>query len=184
MTALLRRRTPLAAVARGLLAGTVGTAAMTTWQELAARLQARQSPDQDDGDAHDASRRESGDESAWEQASAPAQVARRIAEGVFDVRVPATLIPVLTHATHWAYGIGWGGVYGVLRDSADSRGVREGLMFGTGVWTMSYVQLVPMGLYEPPWKYPPKEVVLDLSYHLVYGAGVAAGYQLLTSSQR
>ena len=39
--------------------------------------------------------------------------------------------------------------------------------------------LVPMGLYEPPWKYSPSELGFDLSYHLAYGAGVGAGYRLL-----
>ncbi len=35
------------------------------------------------------------------------------------------------------------------------------------------------GLYEPPWKYPPKEFALDLSYHLVYGVGLGAAYAAL-----
>ncbi len=47
---------------------------------------------------------------------------------------------------------------------------------GTAVWAMSYVKLVPMGLYEPPWRYAPMELAMDLSYHLVYRVGVAAGY--------
>ena len=38
-----------------------------------------------------------------------------------------------------------------------------------------------MGLYDPPWKTPPAELALDLSYHLVYGAVVvASAYRLLT----
>jgi hypothetical protein len=40
---------------------------------------------------------------------------------------------------------------------------------------------VPLGIYKPPWKYPPQELGLDLSYHLVYGAGVAAAYAALQS---
>lgn len=32
-----------------------------------------------------------------------------------------------------------------------------------------------MGLYELPWKYGPQETAFDLSYHLVYGAGVRRG---------
>jgi hypothetical protein len=172
MTALLHRTTPLAAVARGMLAGAAGTAAMTGWQALAARLQAPQSGTGRDDDAE-------GDQSVWERAPTPAPVARRIAEGLFDVHPPAKLIPALTHAMHWTYGIGWGGLYGLLRDPARSRGLREGAAFGVAVWSVSYAQLVPMGLYQPPWRYPPKDVALDLSYHLVYGAGVAGGYRLL-----
>ena len=42
-----------------------------------------------------------------------------------------------------------------------------------------FATLVPLGIYEPPWKYPPKELAIDLSYHLVYGLGVAGAYRLL-----
>jgi hypothetical protein len=45
--------------------------------------------------------------------------------------------------------------------------------FGTAVWTASYAELVPLGIYEPPWKYPPADLALDLSYHVVYGVVVA-----------
>jgi hypothetical protein len=49
-----------------------------------------------------------------------------------------------------------------------------GLLFGAGMWAMSYVQLVPMSAYERPWKHPPKEVSRDVSYNLVYAAGFVA----------
>ena len=38
---------------------------------------------------------------------------------------------------------------------------------------MSYATLVPMGLYEWPWRYSAKTIAKDVSYHLVYGAGTA-----------
>lgn len=173
MAFALRRRTPLAALARGIVAGAAGTGAMTGWQTLAMRVQSEGGGERSNGEAA------AGDESAWEQASTPAKVAQRIAEGVFHAHIPARWIPAVTQAMHWAYGTGWGAVYGVLRDRADARGLREGLGWGTAVWTMSYVQLVPMGLYQPPWKYPPQELALDLSYHLVYGAAVATAYRAL-----
>lgn len=47
---------------------------------------------------------------------------------------------------------------------------------------MSYVELVPMGLSKPPWTYPPKELAMDLSYHLVYGAGTGLAYMALDRS--
>jgi len=40
-------------------------------------------------------------------------------------------------------------------------------------------QLVPIGLSKVPWEYPAKDSALDLSYHLVYGAGVAGAYRVL-----
>jgi hypothetical protein len=57
--------------------------------------------------------------------------------------------------------------------------VLAGVELGTGVWTASYVELVPLGIYRPPWKYPANELALDLSYHLVYGIAVAGAYAAL-----
>jgi hypothetical protein len=34
-------------------------------------------------------------------------------------------------------------------------------------------------VYQPPWKYPAKELAVDLSYHVVYGLAVAAAYAAL-----
>jgi hypothetical protein len=56
----------------------------------------------------------------------------------------------------------------------------SGLAFGAGVWAMSYVQLVPMDIYEPPSKYSTKELASDLSYHLVYGLAVAVAYEAIS----
>jgi len=169
----MNRLTPVEAVATGLAAGIVGTGFMTAWQTLAAKLKAAsqdgrvpapQAPPQD----------------PWEAASAPAKVAKRIGEGVFHKTVSPELIPLLTNGMHWGYGTGWGTVYGLAAGSARSvPGLTAGAAFGTIVWLMSYVQLVPMGLYDPPWKTPPQELALDLSYHLVYGTSVASAYRLL-----
>ncbi len=159
--------TPLGAVARGVVAGAVGTAAMTAWQKLSARLQ-QSSPEDPDADSQGSD--------PWESAPAPAQVAKRLIEGLFQREVGADKIPMLTHVTHWGYGTVWGAVYGLVHGSIGGRPLRQGVVFGTGVWALSYVELVPMGLYEPPWRYPPRELALDLSYHLVYGAGVATAY--------
>ncbi len=169
----MKRLTPLEAVARGLAAGVVGTGFMTAWQLLAAKLR---SAGQDGG-----SDPEEPSEDPWAEASAPAKVAKRIGEGVFHQPVSPDLIPLLTNAMHWGYGTGWGAVYGLTGGSARKLpGFTTGVVFGTAVWAMSYAQLVPMGLYDPPWKTPPQELALDLSYHLVYGAGVAGAYRVIS----
>lgn len=80
---------------------------------------------------------------------------------------------------HWGYGTSWGSVYGLVAGSRGRSRLRDGALFGAGVWVMSYVQLVPMGLYDPPWTYPAEELALDLSYHLAYGVGLAGGYRIL-----
>ena len=147
---------------------------MTAVQELATRLQSSGGGDEQQDDAQ-----QQAPQDPWEQASVPAKVARRISEGVFHRDIPAERIPVLTHATHWAYGTMWGAVYGVAQSSLHAPTLRHGLVFGTAVWTLSYVQLVPMGLYEPPWKYPATDIAMEVGYHLVYGVGTAAAYRVV-----
>lgn len=163
--------TPLGAVARGVLAGVAGTAAMTAWQELSARLQGDGKSDGGDSSA--------ADRDPWESAPAPAKVAKRVLEGVFRKPVGPNRIELLTNVTHWGYGTAWGAVYGLVQGTVRANPVAHGLTFGAGVWAMSYVQLVPTGLYEPPWKYPPKTLALDASYHLVYGLGVGIAHAAL-----
>lgn len=66
-----------------------------------------------------------------------------------------------------------------MQEQSRTKPLRHGLLFGVGVWAASYAQLVPLGIYEPPWRYPPKTLVFDLSYHLVYGTGVGATFAVL-----
>ena len=168
--------TPLAALGRGIVSGLAGTAVMTAWQELSARLQSS-GGESGNGDANQQP------QDPWESASAPAKVARRIIEGVLQHEAPPEWIPALTHGMHWAYGTGWGALYGLVQESRRGSALASGLAWGTGVWAMSYVQLVPMGLYEPPWRYPATTLGKDLSYHLVYGLGVAGAFRALTRSE-
>jgi hypothetical protein len=163
-----RTPSPIGALARGLVAGAVGTAAMTGYQALVAR--ARSGGD-DDG------QQESRD--PWEEAPAPAKVARRLIEGLLRREVPPERIGLLSTVTHWAYGTMSGAVYGLVEGSKRPRPLLDGLVFGTGVWALSYATLVPMGIYDPPTDYPPSELAIDWSYHAVYGAAVAAAYRAI-----
>lgn len=168
--------TPLGAVGRGVVAGLIGTGLMTIAQELSAKLQ---SSGEDREQGENSTQQDQGEQDPWQQASAPAKVAKRISEGVFGHDVPAERIPLLTHAMHWSYGTGWGAVYGLAQGSLHAPTLRHGVVFGSAVWAMSYVQLVPMGLYQPAWKYPPKDIAMEVGYHLVYGLGVASAFRAL-----
>ena len=162
---------PLGAIARGLVAGALGTGAMTLHQTLVSELRSSRSSD---GSSSKSKQGES-----WESAPAPAVVAKRILEGVFRRNVPAQRIGLLTNAMHWAYGTGWGAVYGLVEGTVRASPLAAGPLFGGVVWAASYAQLVPMGLYEPPWTYPVKTLANDLGYHVTYGLGVALGYAAL-----
>lgn len=173
----MKRITRLGAVTRGLAAGVIGTGVMTAWQELSITLQT--SHGDADGESQATSPGQEQPQDPWEHAPAPAKVARKILDGVFDYEVPPEKIGLLTNAMHWGYGTSWGALYGLIQGSAHGPALRRGLLFGAGVWASSYAMLVPMGLYQPPWKYPAKELAMDLSYHLAYGAGLGGGYALV-----
>ncbi len=111
--------TPLGAVGRGLVAGVAGTAVMTAWQELSARV--RSSNESQNHDAQPAP------EDPWAAASAPAKLARRVIEGGFDRHGSPERIGLLTNAMHWAYGTGWGAAYGLIEGTRPGRALRRGL---------------------------------------------------------
>jgi hypothetical protein len=155
--------TPLGALARGLAAGVAGTAAMTGLQELVGLVRG--------GDGKPPRR--------WADTPAPAQIGRRLLEGVFEQRVTLKRAPLLTHLFHWGYGTALGGAYGLVQGTVRTNPWAMGLGFGAAAWALSYVELVPMGLQKPPWEYEPKTIAVDVSYHVVYGLGVAGAFELL-----
>ena len=153
---------------RGVIAGVAGTGVMTAYQLAVAKLQGNPLT--------------TPVPHRWADAPAPAQLAKKAADAVGQgARFTREDVPLLTNAMHWLYGVTWGAFYGVAARSAGPDPVAGGLAFGTGVWGASYVELVPLGLYKLPWKYPPKDLALDLSYHIVYGLAVAAAYAALDS---
>jgi uncharacterized membrane protein YagU involved in acid resistance len=152
-------------VGRGVVAGAAGTAVMTGYQ-LAVR-KAR------------GERLDTPVPRTWADAPAPAQVAKRIG-ALVGKRITKAQVPWVTPVAHWAYGVSWGPAYGLVARDREVSPLVTGAAFGTGVWAAAYAELVPLGIYEEPWKYPPQELALDLSYHVVYGVAVAAVYQALS----
>ena len=164
--------TPLGAIARGLLAGGLGTAAMDTWLFRQYR--------RGGGATRFGAWELSSGISNWDQAPAPAQVGRRLVEGLFDRKLPPTRAALVNNVTHWAYGILGGAQYGIVASSLPSPRIRYGLPFGATVWASGYVVLPAAKLYDPIWKYDIKTLANDLSAHLVYGLATATGLQLLS----
>jgi hypothetical protein len=66
-----------------------------------------------------------------------------------------------------------GGIDGLVPGTIRANPVADGLAFGSEAWALSSLQLVPMGIYKPPRRYPAKTLAVDLPAHLVYGAGAA-----------
>jgi hypothetical protein len=170
-----RRRgmTPLGALARGVIAGTVGTAAMDAL--LFARYQ------RDGGDSAFAAWESSAGLDSWDHAPAPAQVGKRLVEGLFQRELAPDRARLVNNATHWAFGLFGGVQYGLVAASLKVPRVRYGLPFGTAVWGTGYVVLPAAKLYKPIWEYDRVTLAKDLTAHLVYGLGTAAAFQLLAS---
>lgn len=170
------RVTPLGAVTRGLIAGTIGTLAMDTLLYAEYRS---------GGGKREFSRWESSaDIQNWEQAPAPAQVGRRLFEGLFQRELPDSRAALVNNITHWAFGILNGAAYGVVAGSAPKPRAWYGAIFGAGVWGSGYVVLPAAKLYSPIWKYNYKVLGKDLSAHLVYGLSTATAFKLAIAARR
>ncbi|WP_433167132.1 DUF1440 domain-containing protein [Kribbella sp. CA-247076] len=167
--------TPLGAIARGLVAGAVGTLAMDVLLYAEYRAGGGKSPFR---------RWEfSADIENWDQAPAPAQVGRRLFEGLLHRELPDRRAALVNNITHWAFGIANGAAYGVVAGSTPTPKIRYGVPFGATVWSTGYVVLPLAGLYEPIWKYSAKVLAKDLTAHLTYGLSTATTYRRLTHSK-
>jgi len=171
-----RTPTPLTAVADGLVAATLGTVAMDAL--LFARYRRG-------GGTSSFWRWEfSSDVESWDQAPAPAQVGRRLVEGVFGRQLPDRRAPLVNNITHWGYGILNGLPFGIIAGSVRSPRVRYGVPFGASVWATSYAVLPAAKLYRPIWEYDLRTLEKDLSAHLVYGISTAAAFKLLSKAKK
>jgi hypothetical protein len=162
----------LGAVARGLVAGVVGTAAMDTFLFARYRLGG--------GDSSAKEWESSAGVTSWEDAPAPAHVGKRLVEGLFGIELAPNRARLVNNVMHWAYGILNGAQYGIVAESLSTPRVRYGLPFGATVWAGDYVILPAAKLYEPIWDYDARTLANDLSAHLVYGVATAAALRVLS----
>jgi len=116
---------------------------------------------------------------SWDGAPAPAQVGKRLVEGLFLRELPDHDAALVNNVTHWGYGMFGGAQYGLLAGSVARSRLRHGLLFGSAVWAAGYVVLPAARLYEPIWKYDLATLARDYSAHLVYGLGTAAVFGAL-----
>ena len=115
----------------------------------------------------------------WENAPAPARVAKQLLERVLERDVPPRYARTLNNATHWGFGLATGAAYGLLVRRQTSK-VWYGVPFGAAVWAGGYVVLPQLGAYQQIWKYDLETLGKDLSAHLVFGTATAAAFTLLT----
>jgi hypothetical protein len=168
-----RHPAALAVLLRGAVAGAIGTAAMDLAQYARYRS----------GGSESLLSWEFRGVKDWDGAPAPAQVGKRLSEGLFHTELPDKAANTVNNAMHWAYGIGWGAGFALLADSVRAPRARWGAIFGTVVWLTDYAVLPATGLYKPIWAYDAKTLGKDWADHLVYGTATVAAFGALSSAQ-
>ncbi len=163
--------TAVGSIVRGVAAGALGTLAMDGWLYRDYR--------NDGGTDAFAGWESSEGLDSWDNAPAPALVAKRLLEGVLRQEISPRYARALNNATHWGFGIANGAAYGLLLGSRRKPRLWFGPPFGAAVWISGYVVLPAFGVYKPIWKYDLETLGKDLSAHLVFGTATAAAFGLL-----
>jgi hypothetical protein len=162
---------PLEAAVRGLVAGAVGTLAMDlVWYRRYKR---------GGGESKFLDWEFSAGMTEWQSAPAPAQLGKRLYEGVFQRTLPPERAGFTNNVMHWGYGMAWSTAYGIVVGSLRRPSAIYGLPFGAAVWATSYVVLPLAKLFKPIWEYDAPTLLKDLTAHLAYGTGTSAAFALL-----
>lgn len=171
------KSSPLGAVLAGAAAGAVGTLAM----DLVWYARYRHGGGEDGFVDWEFS----ASTKSWDDAGAPAQVGRRVAEGFLQRKLPDEAAAMTNNAVHWATGLQWGAVYGLVAGSAMRHpNPVAGAALGAAAFATSYTLLPLAKLYRPIWEYDVKTLAKDLTGHLVFGLGTAAAFRALSARRR
>ncbi|HEY2379887.1 MAG TPA: DUF1440 domain-containing protein [Terriglobia bacterium] len=101
------------------------------------------------------------------------KLARVVVEDALGIRISGETKSALGQAVRWGYGIGWGAVYGILRNEFPVMAKAGGLPFGIGLSLLGWTVLLPMfNLTPPPQKLPVSTHAQGLVSHYAYAAAV------------
>jgi hypothetical protein len=144
-------------IGRGLVAGFVGTAAMTASSTLEARWRGRAA------------------------SSAPARATAKVL-GIkeFDGDVAQARFNDLSH---WGYGTGWGVVRGLL-GATGMRARRATAAHGAAIWGSAAVTLPALEIAPPFVFWGKEEVAIDLFHHAVYAVATGLAYEVIAAGRR
>lgn len=119
----------------------------------------------------------------WDEAPAPAQVAKLAADKLFGVQLAPRWARTANNVVHWATGVGWGAQYGLVAASRRPPPLVAGAAFGVAVCANSYVVLPLLKIYKPIWEYDGPALAKDFSAHTLYGVVTAETFRLLNRSR-
>lgn len=115
----------------------------------------------------------------------PRQVVRRASRAVgLEDRVDEAP-GLITGAAHFGYGAACGAIYAALAAPFRLVGVLSGVVFGLGVWSVSYLGLMPvLGLFPRADTQPRQRNLLMIAAHVVWGATLGGTLAALDSRSR
>jgi hypothetical protein len=145
------------AVGDGLVAGFLGTAAMTVSSTLEARLRGRA------------------------PSTAPARATAK-ALGIADFEDDIARAR-FNDLSHWGYGTGWGVVRGLL-GAAGLPARKATAAHGAAIWGSAAVTLPALEIAPPFVFWGKEEVAIDLFHHAVYAVATGLAYELVASGRR
>jgi hypothetical protein len=144
------------AVGKGIVAGFVGTAAMTFSSTLEARIRGRT------------------------PSSAPARATAKvlgIAEFEDDVAKAR-----FNDLSHWGFGTSWGVLRGLL-GAAGLPGATATAVHGAAVYGNSQVMLPALEIAPPSVFWPKEEIAIDALHHAVYAVATGIAYEALQNGK-
>ncbi len=145
------------AIGDGLVAGFLGTAAMTASSTIEARLRGRAS------------------------STAPARATAK-ALGIADFEDDIARAR-FNDLSHWGYGTGWGVVRGLL-GATGLPARRATAAHGAAIWGSAAVTLPALEVAPPFVFWGKEEVAIDLFHHAVYAVATGLAYELIASGRR
>ena len=88
-----------------------------------------------------------------------------------------------TLASHFGFGAAVGGLYGFLRLGRTPAAACSGILYGLGVWTVSYLGWIPASrLLRPATGHPARRNALMIAAHVVWGITLGVVDQRLRGS--
>jgi hypothetical protein len=145
------------AIGDGIVAGFIGTAAMTVSSTIEAKLRHRA------------------------PSTAPARATAK-AIGIRDFE-NAIALARFNDLSHWGYGTGWGVVRGVL-GTAGVPPAKATAAHGAAVWGSAAVTLPALDIAPPFVFWAREEVASDLLHHTVSAIATGRAYELVTAGRR
>jgi hypothetical protein len=139
-------------IGKGIVAGFMGTAAMTVSSTIEAKLRGRASS------------------SAPARATAKVLGIKEFEDEIAEAR--------FNDISHWGYGTSWGVLRGLL-DAAGLSPRAATAAHGAAIYCAAQVTLPALEIAPPAVFWPKEEIAIDAFHHLVYATTTGIGYELL-----